>query len=385
MHDVIVVGGGPTGSYAARRLAEKGFKVVVFEEHDDIGEPMQCTGIVGAECVGRFPLFDGTILREVNSASLFSPSGREIRLRREETQAYIIDRTAFDRALAASAIKCGARYETGSRVIDIEVLGDRVRARCDGGAIHEARAAIIATGFYSRLAQRVGLGRFGGFIAGAQARVAVDIGTEVEIYFDQDIATGFFAWLVPTHPGMALAGLFSRSRPVESLRHFISMLAQKGRIRSEAADISPGGIPLRPLRRTYSERILVVGDAAGQVKPTTGGGVYYGLLCAEIAADTLSRCIASGDLSAEHLSAYQREWHRLIGRELRTGYIARKLYAGLSNGQIDRLFVFIQSRGISERLLQSPDVSFDWHSKAIWKSLQYMLPGQSILSRGGKN
>lgn len=385
MYDVLVAGGGPTGSYTARRLAEKGFKVVVFEEHDNIGEPMQCTGIIGAECVRRFPLFDGTILRETSSATLFSPSGRQVQLHRDETQAYIVDRTAFDRALAESAIKCGARCETGSRVVGIEMLGDRVRAHSDDGSIHDAMAAVIATGFYSRLAQRVGLGRFTGFIAGAQARVAVDNETEVEIYFDQGMAPGFFAWLVPTHPGMALAGLFSRRRPVESLRHFISMLAQKGRIRSEAADISPGGIPLRPPRRTYGERMLVVGDAAGQVKPTTGGGVYYGLLCAEIAAETLSRGIASGDLSAEHLSAYQQEWRRLIGHELRTGYIARRIYGGLSNRQIDWLFSFIESRGISERLLQSPDVSFDWHSKAIWKSLQYMLPGQFICDRGGKN
>jgi digeranylgeranylglycerophospholipid reductase len=297
LDDVLVVGAGPTGSYTALCLARSGHAVSVFEEHRDIGEPMQCTGIVGAECVQRFPLFGGSIVREARSAKLFSPSRKEMRLSRDETQAYIIDRTAFDRSLAETAQGEGVNYFTGVRVKDISVSHDRVRVDTEGGKAFEAGAAVIASGFYSRLPRRLGLGRVGDFMVGAQAEVDAKGVDEVEIYFDQDIAPSFFAWLVPTAPGKALAGLFCRKSPVAQLKDLLKSFYEQGKIGSPDVDITSGGIPLRPLRRSYSDRVLVVGDAAGQVKPTTGGGVYYGLLCAEIAADTMHRAMVGEGVS----------------------------------------------------------------------------------------
>lgn len=381
MDDVLTVGAGPVGSYVSLCLARSGHSVSVFEEHRDIGVPMQCTGIVGAECVERFPLFGGSIVMEARSARMFSPSRKEIRLTRDDTQAYIIDRTAFDRSLAEAAQGEGVNYFTGVRVKDISVLDDRVRVDTDGGEAFEARAAVIASGFYSRLPRQLGLGKVGDFMVGAQAEVDVAGVDEVEIYFDQDIAPGFFAWLVPTASGKALAGLFCRQNPVGRLRELLKSLDEQGKIGSPNVDITPGGIPLRPLRRSYCDRVLVVGDAAGQVKPTTGGGVYYGLLCAGIAADTLQRAIADGDLSRRALSGYERAWRADIGRELRLGYMARRMYERMSNRRIDRLFDLVESRGIIGNVLASPDVSFDWHSKAIMEALKCSGPWRRFFHR----
>ena len=115
--------------------------------------------------------------------------------------------------------------------------------------------------------------------------------------------------------------------------------------------------------------MIVVGDAAGQVKPTTGGGIYYGLLCAEIAADHLHRALESDDLSEKSLADYQREWQRKLGRELKICYWARKLYEHLSDRQIDRVFDIIKSKGIDESLLRADDLSFDWHGEVILRLL----------------
>lgn len=381
MYDVMIVGAGAAGNYIAYKLAGLGYKVIVFEEHEKIGQPVQCTGIIGAECFERFPLFDAAVLGEVSSAKLFSPSGRELRIWRDSVQAYIVDRAAFDQALAGKAQQQGAHYLLGSRAEDIAVLDDRVRieAECQGERrIFEGKTAVISSGFGSRLPRRLGLGRVGDLVVGAQAEVSIDGSGEIEVYFDQEVAPGFFAWFVPTSQRRALVGLFSRRDPGTHLKNLLSSLFLQGKITTPEVQISYGGIPLRPLPKTYLRRVIIVGDAAGQVKPTTGGGVYYGLLCAEIAADTLHQALSSDRFSEKLFARYQKGWRERIGRELRIGYPARRLYERLTNRHIDRIFHIVESQGIHELLLKSPDLSFDWHSDAILKGLKYLGPWRHL-------
>jgi len=171
-------------------------------------------------------------------------------------------------------------------------------------------------------------------------------------------------------------GLLSRRSPGFYLRKLISSLLAEGKIVSAEAELCRRGIPLKPLAKTYSDRLVVVGDAAGQVKPTTGGGIYYGLLCAEIAANNLHRALETNALSAKSLANYGREWKRKLGRELKICYWARKFYERLSDRQIDRVFDIIKSRGIDEALLKADDLSFDWHGEVILRLL-----GQRVLSK----
>ncbi len=156
------------------------------------------------------------------------------------------------------------------------------------------------------------------------------------------------------------------------------MLAQ-GKIASAEVDLSYGGIPLRPLARTYGDRLMVVGSAAGQVKPTTGGGVYYGLLCADMAANSLHQALKRDALSAKHLANYQREWQKKLGRELKVSYWARRFYELLSDKQIDNIFDIIDSNGIDEALLKADDLSFDWHGPVVLR-----LIGHQALSKAVK-
>ena len=375
MYDAVVIGAGVAGSYVAYSLASLGYEVAVFEEHEKIGEPVQCTGIIGAECFRRFPLFEGTVLREVNSARLLSPSGKELRLWRDSVQAHIVDRAAFDQMLAAKAQQQGAHYQSGVRVEDIAILDDRVSVKAEGRkGIIDAKTVVIASGFGSNLPRKLGLGRAGDLVVGAQAEVDTDGSDEIEVYFDQEVAPGFFAWLIPTADDRALVGLFSRRTPGLYLRKLLSSLSFQGKIAIPEVQITYGGIPLKPLPRTFLRRVLVVGDAAGQVKPTSGGGIYYGLLCAEMAADTLHRALSGNNFSERLFAHYQKSWKQRIGRELRLGYLARQLYERLSNHRIDQIFDIIASRGILESLLKSPDISFDWHGDIIVSGLKQLAP-----------
>ncbi|MFH1016190.1 MAG: hypothetical protein V1771_04250, partial [Chloroflexota bacterium] len=220
-------------------------------------------------------------------------------------------------------------------------------------------------------------GKFADFTAGAQAEVESK-SSEVEVYFGREVAPGFFAWLVPTSPGKARAGLLSRENPTPYLKKLLASLAAEGKIASADVEISHGAVPLKPLPRTYADRLVVIGDAAGHVKPTTGGGIYYGLLGADIAAQTLRKALQSNDLSARSLARYEQEWQQLLGRELRTSYWARKLFEKLSDGQIDKVFDIVKRNGIDEALLKEKDLSFDWHSKAILKLLGHQVVASAV-------
>ena len=166
-------------------------------------------------------------------------------------------------------------------------------------------AVVVAAGFAPWLLKRLGLGPFPDHAVGAQVEVAAPDITEVEVHFG-DVAPGFFAWLVPAAPPMARVGLLSREKPGRYLKEWLKTLAAAGIIASADAPISHGAVPLRPLPRTSGERLLAVGDAAGQVKPTSGGGIYYGLLAADMAAATLHRALEDNDLSARRLAGYER-------------------------------------------------------------------------------
>ncbi len=364
MYDIAVIGGGTVGSRVAGRLAGWGHRVVVLERKPQIGDTKCCTGIVGQECVAAFAIPEKVILRQVNSARLFSPSGEALRVWRAEPQASILDRGAFERDLAERAQSAGAEYLLGFPVSNIQTGADSVQVEAASSKF-EARAVVVAAGFGSKLTGQVGLGSSADFVAGAQAEVEIEGVDEVEVYFGRKVAPGFFGWLVPTSPRTARIGLLSRRLPDFYLKSLMKSLLAQGKIVSDKAEADYGAIPLKPLRRTYGERLLVVGDAAGQVKPTTGGGIYYGLLCADMAAETLHQALEVCDFSAASLAKYERRWRRKLGRHLRAGYWARQLFERLTDRQIDRLFAAMKQKGIAQALLQDSELSFDWHGKLI--------------------
>jgi flavin-dependent dehydrogenase len=135
------------------------------------------------------------------------------------------------------------------------------------------------------------------------------------------------------------------------------------------------GIPLRPLRKTYTDRVLVVGDAAGQVKPTTGGGIFYSLLASEVASGALHQALSEDKLSANRLGAYQKEWKNLLSTELEVGYSARRVFEYLGDSHISSLIHQASNNGFIAELADSPDVSFDWHSSMISKIMGHPTLG----------
>ena len=367
-----MIGAGPAGSYLAHKMAWLGYDVVVLEKRAGIGNTC-CTGIISKDCYNMLLVDPSLILREANSARFFAPSGRFLRLQRDTIQTYIIDRSGLDCALFARAQETGAKYLLSVTVEDIIIQEGHVQVLAyvrHRPRSFKARAVAIAAGSGSKLTQRLSLGKVNDFGFGAQSEVISKV-DEVEIFLDQELAPGFFAWIVPTSGDRARVGLLCQHRPRVYFEFLLDRLKHQGKIGLTDDTISYGSIPLKPLAKTYGHRVIVIGDAAGQVKPTTGGGIYYGLLCAEIAAQTLHQGFAADDLSAKQLSRYHREWHKLLGKELKTGYWARRFYQKLDNRQIEHIFHIIESNDIHESVLASPDISFDWHSNIILNAIKH--------------
>ena len=380
-YDVIVVGGGPSGSQVAYKLAAMGYIVAVVEKKPSLDGAVCCTGLVSRECVEKYSIPDGVIYRWVNGASLFPPTGKPIQVQRDTPQVAVLNRTAFNQIWAQRAQKASVEYHFGCYLKRITREKGKVTAEVyrQGEIITlQSRAIVFATGFGTQLLDNLGLGGAGDFAMGAQAEVETKNVNGVEVYFGKEVAPGFFAWLVPSAPGKALVGLLARRENPFYLRKLLASLAAEGKIVSADAKITYGGVSLKPLPHTRSDNLLVIGTAAGQVKPITGGGIYFGLICADIAANTLKGALETDNLSAHALAGYERAWHKKLNRELRSGYWARKAYEMLSDRQVTRVFGLLESTGIIADLEQTEEMSFDWHADVIARVMGQKLFTKTI-------
>ncbi len=362
------MGAGPSGSYTAYELASSGHCVAVFEEKGASGLNICCTGIISTECFQSLNPAKDVILTKVKSAKFYSPSGRCLEFQTDNVQAYVVDRLLLDKALASKAQALGAHYFFSSPVIDI-LPGKgsiQVEALCSGTReTFSARALVLANGFRPKLPRELGLGRINRFLVGAQAEIEGKDIDEFEVYFGQGTAPGAFAWLVPISPDKAYAGLLATCQAKLYLQKFLDSLFGQGRITSRDVEIGQKAIPMGTLARSYGDRLLVIGDAAGQVKPTTGGGIYFGHLGARTAAQVLGEALGSDNLTAQQLACYEKKWRARIGKELSRGYRARLAYARLGDRQIEGVFKALDSKGMAGTLLRSDNFSFDWHSKLM--------------------
>ena len=359
---------------AALELARRGYFVAVLDWRTNIGDKL-CTGIIGRECVELMPPAPEHIHSEARAATIVSPLGRRYRIARGETQAYIVHRPAYINSVAERARQSGAEYILNSRVTDIRITDKRAKitARTDSATNEYAcRIVILASGFGSPLLRMAGIdnGKSEEYLVGCQVEAIAPRLTETEVYLGDGTAQNSFAWLVPLSDSRALVGMAPRRRVNGQMDAFIARLKSEGRIADITAKPQTWGIPIRPLSPSYADRTLVAGDAAGLVKPTTGGGIYYAFISGRLAAEAAQAAIASGRYAAKDLQEYERNWRKVFGRELRIGHYARMLFETLSDEQFERLMREFLSDGALDAYI-GEDVAFDWHGKVILKALRH--------------
>ncbi len=365
MRDAIIVGGGPGGLHAAARLAAAGHDVAVVEEHDAVGDPVHCTGILAEEVFSELRLPRTAVLNPLPAARFHSPSGLDVHYAPDVPQAMVIDRREFDRDLADGASAAGAHVMRGARVASIDVRETHVDVHLDDGQSFCARVAVLACGANYGFQRKLGLGMPTLYLSSAQIEVPAARGGDVEIYFGSQIAPRGFAWAVPVRrssgPHVRI-GLMCDGDPADHFKLLVERVGGSWGI-STSAEPRRRLLPLGTIRRTFSDRIVAVGDAAGIVKPTTGGGIYYSLVSADIAADVLDENLRADTLHASALGAYEKRWRKRLMPEFRSQLALRMLIQRLTDLEIDDLFQLARTDGIMPIVRRT--ASFNKHRDLI--------------------
>ena len=379
--DLVVIGGGPAGMSAAAIAAAHGHTVVVLEEHATVGEPVHCTGVLAAEAFDELGLPRTSVLNDLRRVCFHAPGGAILDYDTPATEAVVIDRGVFDRELATMAMTAGAEVHVGARVSDLAVTADGVVATLANGQIVSGRAAVLATGANYTLQRRLGMGFPRVFLQSAQREFPADVSGPVEVFFGRTTAPKGFAWVVPVQRSQ---GPFVRigvmaERDVE--RRFQSAVTRaEQRWGLQIADAAPRRkmLPLSAVGRSYGDRVVAVGDAAGLVKPTTGGGIYYSIVSGRLAGQVLSTALVKDKLSARDLAGYQREWRRRFMREFGAQLALRMLAHRMSDEAIDTMFELSLSDSVLPILRRA--ARFNQHQPFIRELLAHP-PARRLLFR----
>ena len=348
---VNVIGAGPVGLHCATRIVEEGFEATVFEEHKTIGRPVQCAGLVSKTGVNELGIELGnSVVNEIKGAKIFSPGGESITIEKNETVAYVLDRFLFDQMFYKKAKRLGVEIRTESKLIDVrnnslfmqssghgELVKSQITVGCDG-ANSIVRHAIFPKMFENS------------FVQGFQVKVEGSFDKNfVELHFGE-FAPGFFAWVVPESNRVARIGLGVKlgENISEKMQQFLERRQTKGRILSKSSALIPIAPPQKDLLK---ENVFLVGDAGGQTKATSGGGIIFGLKGAEACAETISNHLKHKRPLADYPKNLQA-----VNKDLSIHWKIYSYIQGLNSKQFDNLLLKAKNAGIEEFLREHGDM-----------------------------
>jgi geranylgeranyl reductase family protein len=354
-YDVIIAGGSIAGLLCAREVANKGHSVLVLEEDYEIGTPEHCGGLVSISALEELGIVPHrkTLAHHIESAEIFSPLGKKFSIESKKQKVIEINRRELDKQIALQAKKNGAeiRVKTSFKEIIVDGVNTSdgkinckiiVDARGVSSLINKDRTGILSSAQYEVYADWIKKGK-------------------VEVYFDQKKYPGFFAWVIPSSDGIGKVGVAGKGINVsETIQEFLSRKGNSSTIRKIFAPIWIKG----PIKKFVSKNIVIIGDAAGQSKPTTAGGIYSCGMGGILAGRAISKYLKTKD--ENELDEYQKLWMKKFGKEFEKQLLARKILERLDNDAINKLFDSVTPEILKE--ISNKD-DFDFHTSSIIKLL----------------
>ncbi len=321
MDDVIIIGAGPAGLSCAKHLKREGFSVKILEEHKEVGLPVQCSGLVSWN-LKKFVKIDKKIVeRIVNKALIHSPSGHVLEIEKRKP-VYVIDRNEFDKSLS---IGLEEEVLLDTKVNSIDFRKDHVLLKTKRGDF-KTKMVVGADGPSSLVGRY-----FNGVPEIKTGLIAItnekSVNNNVNLFYDRKITENFL-WKIPRKNGTEY-GMMGFNCKMSDLKSFFGLKDFK---------MSAGLIPCKPARRTYFNNCLLLGDAAGQTKPWSGGGVIYSLLCSEIAASVITEASDKNDFSSVFLKKYEEEWKKAIMNQILVGDLWNRFLEKSNNYLLDLFF-----------------------------------------------
>lgn len=354
-YDVVVAGGSVAGLLSAREISSKGFSVLVIEEDYEIGTPEHCGGLVsiaGLKELGIIP-FRKTFDHMMESAEIKSPNGKSFTINSKKQKVVEISRRELDKQIAFQAQKNGTEIKVRTSFQEITNTGIRtneenidckifVDARGVSSLIHKDRTGILSSAQYEIYANWIKKGK-------------------VEVIFDQEKYPGFFAWVIPSDEGKGKVGVAGKGINVSDTLNEI--LKEKGKYSTIRKIFAPIWIK-GPIEKFVDGKTVIVGDAAGQAKPTTAGGIFTSGMGGVFAGQAISKFLKTNEIS--HLQEYQKRWTEKFGKEFDKQLLARKILERIDNQTINKLFESITPE-ITNEISEKDD--FDFHTSSIIRLL----------------
>jgi digeranylgeranylglycerophospholipid reductase len=376
MNEVAIIGAGPAGLATAIKLKEEGFDSVVFEEHESIGTPENCSGLVSKSGMDALGVDVSEVtLNKIRGAKIFAPDGNMIRVTRNSTVAYLMDRAAFDKMLLKKAQNLNIHIATNTKLIDIRknTLFVQKNGR---GEIRKAEKIIGADGVNSTVRHLMELKtKKEDFVHTVQATATGEFEKEYVSVYTGDFASGFFAWVIPINERKAKIGMGAKLGVdvSDKFKEFIREKLPGIRVYNAKSFLVPYGEPLKGI---VKDNMALVGDSAFQTKATSGGGIIFGMRAGNILAQT----IADSVKHKTSLKEYEKRCAPL-NRELKMHWKIRKYANSLSEEQTNKLFSKLKNKGIEEFLQEHGDM--DNPSEFISKlasSPRYWFMAKTLLS-----
>jgi flavin-dependent dehydrogenase len=316
MFDVIIVGAGPVGLYTAHLCEKMGYRTAILEDDKEIGKPLKCSGLISTNVRKFFPVIEswGVIENEIDAAVLHSRRSRLVL--RKTKAAYVINRTLFDKRISEmveTEIRLGCRAEKMA-------VKDGFVEIATGNGILKGGMAVLCDGPNSMMAEKRNTVK--GLIAIVDK---TDRSNSVDLYFEKKILRDGFFWKIPRGRTTEY-GVWGKNVKFADIEKYFGI---------NKYEKFAGIIPIGPAKKSYAERVLMIGSSAGQVKPWSGGGVIYGLTCAEIAAKIIEKAFRFNDFSEASLKEYETKWGEKIGRQIKMGLLFRKFLEHSTDFQLD--------------------------------------------------